>query len=702
METNQNVQVVPKKEARKDKGSKTACPDQGWAWVVATAACTINFIMAGLVRMSGILFVAFIEIFQVDRKSASMPFSVRSSAGNLFGPVVGILGQKYGVRKVIITGCVIGTISAATCFFAPNVMGITVLWGGINGLGSALTVTLPQVVIGQHFDKYRTTAAGMAYSGGCIGSFLFPVLLEYLLHNYGIQGTFLIISGILMHTIPAALILRKPQWLKSKIIRNPSTPKSTVTQSISKAEQDSIVKTNVYSVSECTPKRTPVKACRRDLLKEGGFCNFELTKCRVKLVNECSTPKRTLNDSKVCFGLYPDVQYLKENSDLVRQLLTMDTTESIKTTSNERKAMEKFLEANIVDIIDCLYDSVLTSQNKSRFHKNLRQVKSTLFKEQIKSDVKFNSNQSAKLHKSLLSKTNSAPVKSNESNNVFIINKVSELDGIDEQQLVSKFPGNKDKIASILHKLQKLCKLCPKEQKRNILTTPSKILNREKISYVKTDAPSNSLMHHVATAFKLYSNPLFLMVCLCRAVHFLAFIPSMTTVVDFSMDKGLQEDEGKFAIAVISIGDLVGRLCFGWVTDRGFVTLPKYMMIVMVLQGISTAALPLLNSKITIFTCLSLYGMLQGSLFVRHPVLISRYMRKHEQSIAMGCANLLSGVIGFGLPLYIGFFRDTLGSYDYVFYINGLFGACVGLLWVLEPFFVRFVNGKRTSQKITV
>ena len=60
-------------------------PDGVEAWTVAFAACAINFVMAGLARMSGILYVAFIDVFQAGRKEASLPFSVRSSMRNLFG-----------------------------------------------------------------------------------------------------------------------------------------------------------------------------------------------------------------------------------------------------------------------------------------------------------------------------------------------------------------------------------------------------------------------------------------------------------------------------------------------------------------------------------------------------------------------------------------------------------------------------------------
>lgn len=46
---------------------------------------------------------------------------------------MGILGQKYGIRKVSVIGGVLGTVSAAACFFADDINWITIMWGGVNG-----------------------------------------------------------------------------------------------------------------------------------------------------------------------------------------------------------------------------------------------------------------------------------------------------------------------------------------------------------------------------------------------------------------------------------------------------------------------------------------------------------------------------------------------------------------------------------------
>lgn len=70
------------------------------------------------------------------------------------------------------------------------------------------------MVIGLYFDKYKASALGLGYSGDCFGTFVFPVIMETLLANYDVQGTFLILGGIVLHVIPMAMLLKKPPWLK--------------------------------------------------------------------------------------------------------------------------------------------------------------------------------------------------------------------------------------------------------------------------------------------------------------------------------------------------------------------------------------------------------------------------------------------------------------------------------------------------------
>lgn len=49
------------------------------------------------------------------------------------GPVVGIFGQKYGVRPIILAGGVLGTLSTVACFFVTDIIWTTVFWGFFSG-----------------------------------------------------------------------------------------------------------------------------------------------------------------------------------------------------------------------------------------------------------------------------------------------------------------------------------------------------------------------------------------------------------------------------------------------------------------------------------------------------------------------------------------------------------------------------------------
>ncbi|GFY46276.1 monocarboxylate transporter 9 [Trichonephila inaurata madagascariensis] len=188
--------------------------DQGYAWMVAFSCFMINFIMAGLARAAGVLYVAVIELYGVSREAATTPFSIRFSVRNMSGPVVGILGNRFGIRATVLTGGILAGVGGILCVLSPNVFWITVFWGGVHGLGYGLCNIIHILLINQYFDKYKGAAMGFAFSGDCFGTFAFPVILEVLLENYGLNGTFLILGGIALNVIPAAMLLKTPDWLE--------------------------------------------------------------------------------------------------------------------------------------------------------------------------------------------------------------------------------------------------------------------------------------------------------------------------------------------------------------------------------------------------------------------------------------------------------------------------------------------------------
>ncbi|GIY01509.1 monocarboxylate transporter 14 [Caerostris darwini] len=84
--------------------TKDPGPDQAIGWLVAMACFFINVIMSGIARAAGVLYVALIELYGVSRESATTPFSIRVCVRNTTGPLIGLLGLRYGIRAVTMVG----------------------------------------------------------------------------------------------------------------------------------------------------------------------------------------------------------------------------------------------------------------------------------------------------------------------------------------------------------------------------------------------------------------------------------------------------------------------------------------------------------------------------------------------------------------------------------------------------------------------
>ncbi|CAL1289225.1 unnamed protein product [Larinioides sclopetarius] len=547
-------------------------PDKGYAWVIAFAACIINMILSGMSRMIGILYVAIIDEYGVTRKEASVPFTVRNAIRYLSGPLVGVLGQRFGIRTVTFLGGFIASLGSVLCCTAPTVTWISIFWGGIHGLGFSMGTTLFQVVVNQYFEKYRATASGIVLSGACVGSFGFPLMLECILDNYGLFGCFLILGGVFLNVMPPSLILKSPTW-----IENPEWY----------ARQRALIKCSEADVPKDIKDVEAVCGPRRKYSRS-------LSNCSIQEFDVLSIA----NGSQKRF--YPEIKSLKSRK------LKLDAGTEAKD--------------------DCSVVCTSFSARNISFYSKKQRLPSIT--ENLKDEI------------------NSKPK-----------SPVYHIYGNEQSETTDELPVPKD----------------------------------EKMPSKKSEA-NESIWQIMKNIALLYKNPVYLLISMNVATYFWLFIPILTVVVDFSRDKGVPTENEKFLIHAITLGDLIGRLCFGWVTDKNVLSFPIFMMLTFVFQGLFVALLPFAMSFATYMIVLILYGITAGIIFVYFPVLVYKYVDENNQAIGVGCVGLFSGMVTFGIPPLIGYFRDHIGSYDGLFYIIGLLSIVTGCLWLLEPVFLRMKN----------
>ncbi|UYV63388.1 hypothetical protein LAZ67_2003934 [Cordylochernes scorpioides] len=181
----------------------------------------------GLLRTSGLLYVALVNSFGLSREETTWPFSLNNSLMYLLGPLASILNQYFSLRQLIFFGLTLSSASIAFCFLAEGISQITILYGAIHGFGISLVFTLNPVVTNQYFVKHRTVASGVAFAGACIGSMVFSPVMEYLIAEFDIRSCFLLISAFYMQALVGSSLFFTPPWLRknrSKTVRMSNIP----------------------------------------------------------------------------------------------------------------------------------------------------------------------------------------------------------------------------------------------------------------------------------------------------------------------------------------------------------------------------------------------------------------------------------------------------------------------------------------------
>ncbi|KMQ93836.1 monocarboxylate transporter 13-like protein [Lasius niger] len=148
-------------ETRKPRNTTYVPLDGGYGWVVVFGAFFVQFWVSGLVKSYGVLYVEVMETFKDS--------------------------------------------SASVASWIPAILTCLCL---ALGIGGGLSTTPGIILVSQYFDKHRALANGICVSGTAAGSFVFPLLIEFLIKDFGFHGTILLLGGCMLHVCVSATLYR--------------------------------------------------------------------------------------------------------------------------------------------------------------------------------------------------------------------------------------------------------------------------------------------------------------------------------------------------------------------------------------------------------------------------------------------------------------------------------------------------------------
>ena len=183
----------------------------GW-WIVG-ASFLIALYLAGTI---GYGFTAVFEPiaseFGWSYAQVSFASSLRGMEAGLMAPVIGMLVDKYGPRRLIFVGSL---LLASGTFMLSQTTSLFTYYGAFALIAvgmSACTITVLMTAVMNWFRKKSGIASSIVSAGFGFGGLMVPIIV-WLVDNYGWrQAEFILGIGVLLLILPLSLLFRsKPE-----------------------------------------------------------------------------------------------------------------------------------------------------------------------------------------------------------------------------------------------------------------------------------------------------------------------------------------------------------------------------------------------------------------------------------------------------------------------------------------------------------
>jgi MFS family permease len=155
-------------------------------WGLVAASATLMAISSGIWYAASVFFVALIQEFKSDYASTAGVFSLFIVFYGLWGILTGVLLDRFGPRRVILTGGIVlplALISSGSITALPQ---LYLTHGVLTPLGLSLMSYVPvSVLVTRSFRAQRGLALGIASAGVGIGISVIVPLTQFLIDQAG-------------------------------------------------------------------------------------------------------------------------------------------------------------------------------------------------------------------------------------------------------------------------------------------------------------------------------------------------------------------------------------------------------------------------------------------------------------------------------------------------------------------------------------
>src|SRR5438132_724422 len=164
-------------------------------WMVVGAVWVTLAIASGLYFSFPVFFVALLEEFGWSRGATAAAFSISSIVQGTLAPVVGILVDRVGPRRVMLGGACLLSGACVLSSQIGSLWSLYVVTGVLGASGLCAVSWVPSgALISRWFTERRGSMLGLAFSGMGAGVLAIGPLAQWLITMHGWRAAYLVLG----------------------------------------------------------------------------------------------------------------------------------------------------------------------------------------------------------------------------------------------------------------------------------------------------------------------------------------------------------------------------------------------------------------------------------------------------------------------------------------------------------------------------
>uniref|UniRef100_A0A8R1XTG9 Major facilitator superfamily (MFS) profile domain-containing protein n=1 Tax=Onchocerca volvulus TaxID=6282 RepID=A0A8R1XTG9_ONCVO len=650
-------------------------PDGGYGWVIVFAAFMSNFVVDGIANSFGAFMSIYQDYFNASKALVSLIGSLLIGCYLLIGPIVGGLVNKYGARMVVIIGSFVAGLSFLASLFCSNIYMFMIFYGILGviwmtlfiGAGFGL-IYLPSIVtVGYYFEKKRSIATGLAVAGSGVGTFVLPPLCIVLINQFGWKIAVCslsalsfssIIYGLLYRPLQISAIRRKEENTKADVEELLLISKEKEWKPSREDNEDSAANENKHqkftrirnSQSECEmhefDEMTPLSPTAGNMT---GKNRDTLSNSSEELSTRARRDPTTSMKSKTAST------DLKTSHGNLAKVLSKISVHSFTHSTSFRSRSSQMKDAQSLA-------SITSNIDRKEFNKPLNR-RDIFYSGSIRNLPEFKSEGGnyRSYRESQISIPTSAVVQA--------VADLSQVEGTSDMH--HKFGRNGGTVGEQSEQLNELV---------DCYVDSVMIFRRCKWIPVTIRNILNEMID-----ISLLKEPTMFLLCISNLFGMLGFYVPFMFLIDMAVAKGHSKGSGSILLSVIGVTNTIGRIAFGWLADRGWLSALAINNFALLGCGVLTCLCPLLPGYGGLMVYSILFGFIISAYISLTSIVLVDELGLDRLTNSFGLLVVSRGIASLlGTPL-AGVVYDVFDSYDASFYFAGVIILLSGLVSCLIP-----------------